>query len=503
MDERIHARVVVDARNTFVLRKILRRIAFDYFKEPGPSQMTARSSAPCHLTNLPKCLGIVVVLYSVYLYGVWTCHQRTVHFLTPLMRKERPRNASLEYSEPCIKLPTYCHQPHLNIRWPLFKLGNPLLSGRQWCDSVSPSEGVSFSNLLASFTKQHKTAKSKIPLIYINMNTSWARRVYILNTFMNEFENIVRQPAITVTHPHVKELMKVAPNVADPKKLAVLSSHWHAIQLAKKLTSESEIPPYALILEDDAWPLYRAFWREESIDKYAIQLPDGWEVVQLGLTRAMAGDSPIPTYHWQAYSRYNITRRYDNSGPDWGAFAYLISRKGMEKVLSQNLKLLHKHCPSMTADDCLLGFTSFRPFHSPFDKNVQFTAHPPLFGVLLDFNTTHHRQGPTKEWHFNVATAGNCMSLFENTLFTREKETPMVDNGVRYNIDLVGNDLRKGISTTFSQCKTECIRDPMCGGLTFGIPSECYLKTIGVKYDQLLPLSKRVIGLISVVMRTK
>ena len=127
-----------------VLRKILRRIAFDYFKEPGPSQMTARSSAPCHLTNLPKCLGVVVVLYSVYLYGVWTCHQRNVHVLTPLMRKERPRNASLEYSEPCIKLPTYCHQPHLNIRWPLFKLGNPLLSGRQWCDSISPSQGVSF-----------------------------------------------------------------------------------------------------------------------------------------------------------------------------------------------------------------------------------------------------------------------------------------------------------------------------------------------------------------------
>ena len=468
--------------------------------------MTKLFDAPCKLANHPQSLAIVFVLYSIFLYGAWTCHHGTVHTVTKFKSEMALWNAPLESSGPCVKLPEYCHNPSLNVRWPLFELGNLLPSGRQWCDSVRSSKGISLSKYVASLNKQREnnTATSKIPLIYINMNRSSARKTYIVNTFMNQFENIVRQPAITVSHLHVKKLMEIAPNVADRKKLAVLSSHWHAIKLAKKLTLENGVPPYALILEDDAFPLYRAFLGEE-LNTYATQLPDGWEVVQLGLTRApisREANIPLPSYHWEAYSQYNITRWYDNSGSHWGAFAYLVSRKGMEKVLSQNLTTVHKYCPAMTADDCLLGFSPNRHFYSPFAKNAQFTAHPPLFGVRTNFESTHHSSN-SKHWHLSAANAGNCMSLFENVLFLMEKETKMIDFRVKYNINLVGNDLRTGNSTSFSECKAECILDPKCGGLTFGIPSACFLKNIGVKYDQLSPSNMRAIGLISVVLRTK
>ena len=80
-------------------------------------------------------------------------------------------------------------------------------------------------------------------------------------------------------------------------------------------------------MEDDADIILMPFW-QRSLDEIVKTFPSGWEVVQLAFTKVDKGISPL--YSRFAYPREPIIEM----GAEWGAIAYIISRAGMDKILS-------------------------------------------------------------------------------------------------------------------------------------------------------------------------
>jgi len=134
------------------------------------------------------------------------------------------------------------------------------------------------------------------------------------------------------------------------KRWGCLLSHLVAIRTAyqKGLTA-------AIILEDDAVPLYSAW--HSPIEDLLMSLPQKWEAVQLQWTGDPNVTAPMKGGEGKLYT----------GGSGWGSAAYVIHRRGMERLLkvlynhtTGKLKLrpLVSRCHKISADDCLLGFSS-------------------------------------------------------------------------------------------------------------------------------------------------
>jgi hypothetical protein len=94
-----------------------------------------------------------------------------------------------------------------------------------------------------------------------------------------------------------------------------------------------------LFLEDDVVLDLLPFW-EDSLDKYVGQLPKGWLASQVGHTTAKyLREPPLP-------QRVGANRARYRQGHEWGAFAYLLSRRGMEIIAQKywDLGWRARHC---------------------------------------------------------------------------------------------------------------------------------------------------------------
>ncbi len=310
----------------------------------------------------------------------------------------------------CVNIPAPCKA--FIPPWPDATVRKLPLEARL-CDNNET--GISYQRYLDRATVRLSAGqkKSRAPLIFINMPKAVQRRKYIIETFKHSFEHIVRVPGVNANSGLVKELKLIVPGVKE-KILAVLLSHFEAIKVARKEILRNNSPQYALIIEDDAEQSFRPFWKSNGVDELVSHLPSRWQVIQLGMTRFVVRPSPVPYYNIEKLQvkldQYAIRRSA------WGAFAYMISKEGIEAVLQTNLEDLSKKCRAMTADDCLLGFKpGGRPW-SPFNEDHQYMVTPQMFGVHQKHAHTGHRKGRGKQWHSDAANAGQCTALYENVI---------------------------------------------------------------------------------------
>ena len=110
--------------------------------------------------------------------------------------------------------------------------------------------------------------KSKIPMIYINIESKKERNEHMKKTFSNLFGTIIRSEGVLRDNEVVKNLLTVMKDV-DPNILAVTLSHLNAIKLAKKTITELNNPliQHAVIMEDDADIILMPFWRQSKFFK--------------------------------------------------------------------------------------------------------------------------------------------------------------------------------------------------------------------------------------------
>ena len=111
-------------------------------------------------------------------------------------------------------------------------------------------------------------------------------------------------------------------------ELGAILSHMVVIRQAYLDGAEA-----ALILEDDTSPFLMPYWTESMADLIAQTNSSDWGIIQVGFT---VGKTPKPYQNkdikWGQEGRRVIP---SVGGFEWGAFSYVISRKGMEYVLDR------------------------------------------------------------------------------------------------------------------------------------------------------------------------
>lgn len=166
---------------------------------------------------------------------------------------------------------------------------------------------------------------SKIPQYYINLDSSEDRREHIQSMFQNYHLPIPKRiPAIdghSLLNLHSFQTeqfqyeIKSIPSPYNSKELACTLSHIIAIYNA--LLHGNEM---AIIFEDDISLELVPYWIEplDVILQDATTFHAHWDIIQLG---SLSHSFYYDTLKWNQMSRY-------------GAFAYLIHRRGMEKIIS-------------------------------------------------------------------------------------------------------------------------------------------------------------------------
>jgi hypothetical protein len=260
--------------------------------------------------------------------------------------------------------------------------------------------------------------KSDIPAYYINSKKNKdrdAKMRQVLKRVANTFQRIegrdIYEPGFGKNFSHLafRETALSSLKIAEMKAVAILLSHREAIRTA--LSNGDEM---ALVFEDDVSMELAPMWID-TIDAFAAALPAQWMAAQLGYTRFATGvadalvSSATPLYYRRIYQRAQ-------QGAENGAFAYLIHRRGMERVLSYTLEEVKQRCSYFTADDCLLGFTRTEVLASagPMAKRI-YLATPPFFTTDMGATSTHLEGLDAKRATF----AGYCVAVHANAAAER------------------------------------------------------------------------------------
>jgi hypothetical protein len=354
----------------------------------------------------------------------------------PEAQQSMYRNTKLAqpvYRKPCVNIFSECVSP---ARWPEKKLSNAasypgdhLPFGYKICkqqpllmETHQIENSISFHEYASKVKRTANTMtpsdvqkwKSKIPMIYINIESKKERNEHMKKTFSNLFGTIIRSEGVLRDNEEVQNLLTVMKDVADPTILAITLSHLNAIKLAKKTITELNNPliQHAVIMEDDVDNVLMPFW-QRSLDEIVKTFPSGWEVVQLAYTKVEKGTSPL-------YSRFAYPRKPSiQMGGEWGTIAYIISKAGMDKILRINVIELYHKCYMMTADDCLLGFNPSSFYLRDINAltyTEKFTLHPPMFTVNTNIRG-NHRTKDGQAFHGSVANAGKCGTFYQNILY--------------------------------------------------------------------------------------
>lgn len=192
-------------------------------------------------------------------------------------------------------------------------------------DSVIPLSSINLSLLYNTDSSTLNANNNKINLYYINMEKSTERKQRFL-TRMQQFNNynIIRVSAIT---PQVLHNFDIKSNLLcslfmKPEEVSCTLSHLKAIELAYNNND-----PYALIVEDDLIINKNINW-----NYFISKLPKDWDIIQL---------YAFPTPHLNNNTKNIILKKNWLVKTNIVLFStaiYLISRQGMEKLLSRFVK---------------------------------------------------------------------------------------------------------------------------------------------------------------------
>eukprot|EP00927_Polykrikos_kofoidii_P020534 TRINITY_DN1975_c0_g1_i1.p1 TRINITY_DN1975_c0_g1~~TRINITY_DN1975_c0_g1_i1.p1 ORF type:complete len:392 (+),score=37.57 TRINITY_DN1975_c0_g1_i1:88-1263(+) len=255
-----------------------------------------------------------------------------------------------------------------------------------------------------------------VPTFYVSLGgdveREWLENFSLFSSNLNIVQGVigtdVQAVERAVTRPY-DELMRSSWLSERPGVLGCTVSHLKAIKTA----NDSGVP-FALILESDSLPDLAPWWTN-SLEEYASSLPPDWEASQLAWTT----EPHVASYKYRERSTTSPYIRQTS----YGTVAYLIHRRGMQKILSQlwdtkankfNWTRLASDCTYPTADDCLLSFSPYEAGRGNL-LNVEhiYAASPPLF---TSFRRYSEVQVESKEW----VTASFCDDISSALLYVYE-----------------------------------------------------------------------------------
>jgi len=174
---------------------------------------------------------------------------------------------------------------------------------------------ILISTFLLSFYYIWKnTLTFKVPIYYINIDESVDRKIYIINEFKKFNININRIKGITPND--IQESNKLTYHLKcqtnTDLELACLLSHIKAIH-----TSYINNDEYSMIIEDDI-----IIHRMINFKKLIKTAPKDWDILQMF---SLQSDHLYPVEDKSLWSKHNHK--------SYSAGAYIINRKGMEKIL--------------------------------------------------------------------------------------------------------------------------------------------------------------------------
>lgn len=220
-------------------------------------------------------------------------------------------------------------------------------------------------------------------------------------------EAIITEPYENMMTPELKDKRGVIGNTL---------SHVKAIKQAWDNGDQ-----VALVLESDALPDLAPWW-PQSLEKFSGLLPRDWQLAQLSWTTVEEND--WMKYYQKAEGKFHVER------PSYGSVAYLISRRGMRRMMSRlydrksgkfNVAPMRERCRYFTADDCLLSCSvwddlrKWLPGKRALFEHV-YQAVPPRFTSEVHESAV---QEDTKEW----VTKSFCDDIHSALLFN-EKNCP-------------------------------------------------------------------------------
>jgi len=228
------------------------------------------------------------------------------------------------------------------------------------------------SRFVAPELKSYYPYITALPVLYI---TAGGHRMAKFEGIFQKFSpNMMKVHAVVPTGNHTLDMQQIEDLVDEPEKIISLTMNYTRVAWPKvlgcilshlKAIRQAWIAnmSVALIFEDDAVPMYPS-WRT-SLEEFVLTIPDDWQAVQLQWTVGLN----------QSSGKWNHTNQSRPwvEGRGWGTAAYMIHRRGMERLMHElwnkdtnrfTLSALASKCPMMSADDCLLGFSA-RPTTDP------------------------------------------------------------------------------------------------------------------------------------------
>jgi GR25 family glycosyltransferase involved in LPS biosynthesis len=184
-------------------------------------------------------------------------------------------------------------------------------------------------------------------IYWINLDRAKERKKYMEKVLSDEVFNGIptqRISAFDAKKGNIHKKFVLTPDIASrnnfvtPQEYSCLYSHLEAIRAFSNTDQET-----ALIFEDDLSLEYKKYWTK-SIQQVMDDAPKDWEVIKLCM-RGLASKvfnvyTPwVPTQVEKKKTKCGLTNGWT---ADWSAVAYLIRKKGAEKLM-KNLYHVHKY----------------------------------------------------------------------------------------------------------------------------------------------------------------
>jgi hypothetical protein len=187
-----------------------------------------------------------------------------------------------------------------------------------------------FVAVLTHYFIERRKPLTNIPCMYINRKKDVARKIRMEEAFARFSTRVTRVAAVTPDSALFNNSVTAALHLTGyGKEVTPASASVFSITMSHVLaihTAYTKGYHTALFLEDDAVLDLLPFWAD-SLNQYVRQLPTGWLASQVGHT-PYGSDGSLP------YAGANRANRF-RQGHEWGAFAYLLSRRGIEIIIEK------------------------------------------------------------------------------------------------------------------------------------------------------------------------
>lgn len=228
-----------------------------------------------------------------------------------------------------------------------------------------------------TITKQaeSKIAKPRSPWTLLELENAYCislenshDRKKLIDTRMSD---VGLQPIFypAVTPATLPEIITDVPILNKPTELACLASH---LSLIKHISEQPNSKEYALIVED-----YVILRENFNAADFTRNLPDDWEIIQLGTSNPDAVQRLLTLY---SHHKINFVR-WEHSF--WGAFGYLIKQKAIRKICQNFL-----HAPQKISIQPWKRPNRFLADFLPFESSVTYTSCNPLARLDCDQQTS-------------------------------------------------------------------------------------------------------------------